>query len=81
MRTRFPRLTSPLVFDPEIEKTARQNRVLHRSGFFIAPIAQDIEEATSSSSTTQPASMDNLSDEFNYQGPNNQNPPQDENPP
>jgi hypothetical protein len=81
MRTRFSRQTSRLVFDPEIGKIARQNRALHRSGFFIALIAQDIEEASSSSSKTQPASMDNLSDEFNYQGPNNQNPPQDENPP
>ena len=73
MHTRFSKKSSPLLFDPEIEKTARQNRVVFRSAVknqsSSSTVAQRIEEAA-----TEMADQDNQNEPIPNQ-PNDLIPP------
>jgi hypothetical protein len=67
MHTRLSRKTSPLIFDPEIEKTARKIRALHQSG---------VKVSASSSSNLHPTTI-GMAGSGNPDT-NNQHPPQDD---
>ncbi|KAJ0476455.1 putative transcription factor interactor and regulator CCHC(Zn) family [Helianthus annuus] len=58
MHTRFSKKSSPLLFDSEIEKTARQNRVLLRSAVKAkaqsSTVAQDLEQAANEMADQEP---------------------------
>ncbi|KAJ0578267.1 hypothetical protein HanIR_Chr05g0245431 [Helianthus annuus] len=58
MHTRFSKKSSPLLFDPEIEKTARQNLVLFRSAVKAraqsSTVAQDLEQAANEMADQEP---------------------------
>ncbi|KAI3755925.1 hypothetical protein L1987_55735 [Smallanthus sonchifolius] len=52
MHTRFSGRASPLAFDPEIERTARNNRVLHRAWLTSSSRGVNLNESSSSSSSS-----------------------------
>ena len=79
MHTRYSKATSPLLFDPEIEKTARKNRVLPHVNMSDPENTQRNISSTANSPIIQPAG---IQQETNLD-PNNQplNQPQQQHPP
>ncbi|KAK1440276.1 hypothetical protein QVD17_06101 [Tagetes erecta] len=79
MHTRFSGRSSPLAFDPEIERSARNNRVLHR--FSVGPSTTPEGIVQSLSNSQSSSSMANLGGgPFQHNqgpGPNNNGQPND----